>query len=142
MCPDRRIGRQRGSMLVIALAVMVILGLLTVALTRLLGNASDSLAYEVLSVRAQSLAQSGMDQRLYVVLRQGVCASGLADSASGSQTVDETGLSGCTLSWSCRHQSLTDEDGSPLEYYWLQTQGQCGNAQLQVTRQSSSEVRL
>lgn len=133
--------RQRGSMLVVALAVMVVLGLLVVALTRLLGNAGDSLTYEVLSVRAQSAAQAVMEQRLYVVLRQGLCASGEPDAASGSQALNEPGLFGCQASWQCQRLSLQETDGSPFAYYRLESQGECGASPFKVRRLARSEVR-
>ena len=47
MYPDPHRAGQRGSMLVIAIVLIVVIGLLAVALTRLLGSSSESVSYEI-----------------------------------------------------------------------------------------------
>ncbi len=55
---------QRGSMLVISLFVIVVMGLLVLTLIRLLSASSDTLIYEVYGLRAHQAAKSGLELKL------------------------------------------------------------------------------
>jgi MSHA biogenesis protein MshP len=52
--------KQRGSALVIAVFIIVVMTVLGVALVRMLGASSESVAYEVIGTRAYAMAQTGV----------------------------------------------------------------------------------
>lgn len=119
-------GRQNGSMLVIAVVVIVIIGLLTVTMSRLLGSSSEAVSYEVLGARALAAAHSGLDRGLYQLLRQNVSAG---ESGLDLSTL---GLPHCQVSY-----SSVSAGGSTL----LSSTGTCDNGQLQVQRKVEALVR-
>lgn len=118
---------QRGSMLVIALFVIIVLGLLGLAMTRLLSAASDTVVYEVLGQRALNAARSGIN-----------CALAEEFGAGCTQTIDYefegiAGLESC--SYFVTPVSKTIEDGAKRFTFWTYTsKGQCIAGNLRVTR--------
>ena len=66
MCPDpQAFGRMRGSALMIALFVIVVMALLAAAMGRFLVDSGEKNTVEVRSVRALLAAQSGLEVALY-----------------------------------------------------------------------------
>ena len=56
--------RQRGSSLVIAIFIIIVLSLLGAALVRMLNSSAESIVYEVYGTRAFHAAQSGLQMKL------------------------------------------------------------------------------
>ena len=125
-------GRQNGSMLVIAVVVIVIIGLLTVTMSRLLGSSSEAVSYEVLGARALAAAHSGLDRGLYQLLRQGSDCNALI----ATSTLEAYGLPHCRLSYSCTLLSLSAGNSTLLS-----ATGACDNGQLTVQRKVEALVR-
>ena len=131
MCPNRR-GRhsQGGSAVMVALFVIVIVGLLAAALSRLLLDSSEKVTVEVLGVRALMAAQSGLEQGLYQLYPNGSWqaalpdASGHAGCARVSTTLlaDNVGLSGCSVTIACTKKIAC--------FYTLRTSPDKGHVQL------------
>ena len=59
--PDKR---QRGSMLVMTLFIIIILAFLGITMVNLLSSSNQSVVYEVLGARAKMAAQSGVQRLL------------------------------------------------------------------------------
>jgi MSHA biogenesis protein MshP len=57
----KEVRKQGGSMLVIALFVIIVLGLLGLTMTRLLSSSSETIIYEVLGQRALNAARAGIE---------------------------------------------------------------------------------
>lgn len=136
MYPDPHRAGQRGSMLVIAIVLIVVIGLLAVALTRLLGSSSESVSYELLGARALAAANSGMERQLYLLLRP--ATGSVAGSCAVTDTLNwsEAGLSHCQARLSCQQQALPE--GKQL--YRLSSIGRCDNGTLAVSRTVESQV--
>jgi MSHA biogenesis protein MshP len=118
---------QRGSMLIIALFVIIVLALLGLTMTRLLSSTSETIIYEVLGQRALNAARSGIE-----------CA--LADefgAGCGDPTFKEfssvVGLEDC--SYQVVPVSKSIEDGAKTFTYWTYSStGQCSAGKINVTR--------
>ena len=139
MYPDFRPVRQRGSMLIIAIVLIVVIGLLAVALTRLLGSSSESVSYEVLGARALAAANSGMERQLYLLLRPLTGSVAGSCLATDSLSWSEAGLYHCQASLSCRQQVLQAAPGGK-QLYRLTSIGRCDNGTLAVSRSVESQV--
>ena len=131
MCPNRR-GRhpQEGSAVMVALFVIVIVGLLAAALSRLLLDASEKVTVEVLGVRALMAAQSGVEQGLYQLYPNGSWQASTAD-ANGKTGCDKVssnlsfttdGLRGCSAAIVCTTLSVTS---GAVTSYRLVSSGRC-----------------
>lgn len=139
MCPDlcklTPIRRQKGSMLVIAVFIMVVMGFLVLSLSRLLSGSAQAVVIEVLGTRAFLTAQSGMElgvQQLFPVGATGVCA------ATVSYDFEQiSGLSGCEAVVQCT-QSLNP--GYPVTHYKLQSTGRCGAEETKSSRTLEMEL--
>ena len=136
MCPkcgfSTALGRARGSMLMIAIMVILIFGLLTASMSRLLSSSGDGSSYEILGARALATANSGLERGLYQLLRQGSDCSALI----ATSTLEAYGLPHCRLSYSCTLLSLSAGNSTLLS-----ATGVCDNGQLTVQRKVEALVR-
>ena len=150
MSPDRNssnipfVKSQQGSMLVMAVFIIVIFGLLASALTSILSSSQDTVSYEVLGSRAQATANAGMEAGLYRVLRNSVACNVIpAASTPLTVNIDNTvvGLVQCNVSVACNQRAAVN--GSTTTYYILNSTGTCvaGNNKLTATRNLKAEVQ-
>ena len=135
---------QQGSMLVMAVFIIVIFGLLASALTSILSSSQDTVSYEVLGIRAQATANAGMEAGLYRVLRNSVACNVIpAASTPLTVNIDNTvvGLVQCNVSVTCNQRAAIN--GSTATYYILNSTGTCvaGNNKLTATRNLKAEVQ-
>jgi MSHA biogenesis protein MshP len=118
---------QKGSMLVIALFVIIVFALLGLTMTRLLSSSSESIIYEVLGQRALNAARSGIECAVTDRFGAG-CTNSSNHIFSGVG-----GLENC--SYSVESDSKAIEDGSKEFTYWTYTStGQCSAGKINVTR--------
>lgn len=136
---------QQGSMLVIAIFIIVVLGLLLSALANILNSSQQSVNYEVLGVRAQAAANAGMEAGLYRVLRESVScnvmpAGSTTPTTSLSVNLDAS-LAQCTVTVLCGQRSAINSNSA--NYYILHSSGSCsaGDNKLTVTRNLKAEVQ-
>ncbi|WP_374993705.1 MSHA biogenesis protein MshP [Aeromonas salmonicida] len=131
MSPDTQaLGRMRGSALMIALFVIVVMALLAAAMGRFLVDSSEKNTVEVRSVRALLAAQSGLEIALYRLFpnRTGTPPS----VCEASRTVGFTGnpgLAGCEARISCVQLPVT-YNGEVTNGYRLLSVGSCGSTDL------------
>ena len=128
--------RQRGSMLVIAIFIMVVMLLVGSAMVNIVATSGQSVAYEVVGTRAYAAANSGIQQKLTAIfpLDNGV-NNGQALQCDGTQalTPDEettstdnynygntAGLRQCQASVTCR-----DFQHDDVTYYQLTSTATC-----------------
>jgi|GEM_PF-579673 hypothetical protein len=139
---------QQGSMLVVAVFIIVVFGALIAALSNILTSSQTAVGYEVLGVRAQAVANAGMEAGLYQVLRQAATCSVMSGGATTPQTeltatLDTTApaLTQCTVSVKCGQRSAVA--GSTATYYVLNSTGTCigGNQNLTAQRTIKAEVQ-
>ena len=128
--------RQQGSMLVIALFVIIVMAAMAFALTRMLSSASDSVVSEVSGLRAFNTARSGLQDLVY----QNFPASSVTSppttcsvSNTNGSFANNLGLTGCVYSASCTSTSI-EVEGVPRTYFEFTSTGTC------VISQDSIEV--
>ncbi|WP_371857011.1 MSHA biogenesis protein MshP [Aeromonas allosaccharophila] len=130
MSPDpQAFGRMRGSALMIALFVIVVMALLAAAMGRFLVDSGEKNTVEVRSVRALLAAQSGLEVALYQLFPNRPTAPP-ADRCSlvqASRQFSNLGLVGCEVVVSCKEIAVI-YNNQPSTGYRLQSVGQCGTS--------------
>lgn len=125
MCPDTptMVRSQRGSAILIALFVIVIMALLAAAMGRFLVDSSEKHTVEVRGVRALMAAQSGLEIALYRLYPSGQWQG----QACGplTFTFTEAGLAGCKASVSCTKLPVSVA-GVTQTGYRFSSEGRCG----------------
>ena len=112
---------QRGSMLITALFVIVVMSLLGLTMTRLLSASSDSVTHEVFGIRAMNAAQSALQRKISDAFPldggAAVCGNTLNMSFANIP-----GLENCAASASCTQQPY---EGGTMVYYRFSSTGTC-----------------
>ncbi|MBL0522940.1 MULTISPECIES: MSHA biogenesis protein MshP [Aeromonas] len=134
MCPDvRRPTRARGSALMIALFVIVVMALLAAALGRMLTDSSEKNTVEVRSVRALLAAQSGLEMalsQLFPKLPAAPAPANLCDLVNVPPTFgSDQGLASCQVRVECVQLPITYQ-GETVNGYRLLSTGTCGQDDL------------
>ena len=127
MCPDTptMVRSQRGSAILIALFVIVIMALLAAAMGRFLVDSSEKHTVEVRGVRALMAAQSGLEIALYRLYPNGQW-QGQQCAASTSLSFTDAGLIGCQAIVTCNKVSVSAA-GATQTAYDFSSEGRCGD---------------
>lgn len=149
MCPNKlpvSLKKQQGSMLMVALFIIVVMGLLVAALSRLVISSSSMVSTEVLGARAFFAAQSGLElglAELYPLQRK---TSASDDTATGEPAVcpneedyvfSTSGLAQCKAKVSCVG---SDDTNAGIRHYYLTSIGSCGEGSYTSSRTLEMEV--
>ena len=125
---------QRGSAIMIALFVIVIMALLAAAMGRFLVDSGEKNTVEVRGVRALMAAQSGLEIALYRLYPNGqwqgqaqVCDEMKDDDDDYSLHFPDTGLVGCEAVIICEKVPV-NAAGTTRTGYRFSSEGRCGNA--------------
>lgn len=121
--------KQRGSALVMALFVILLMSALLLFLGRQLISSSVAVSYEVQGNRAFNAAQSGLQTglvRLFPMIGSASC------TASSTVTFNTPGLDGCSATLSCEQVENPDNSSRPL--YALQSEGRCLAGDISTSR--------
>ena len=129
------LGRMQGSMLMIAIMVILVFGILTAGMARLLSASGDQVGYEILGSRAWATANSGLEWGLYKLTRQGSSCATLASTAPAG-TLDSSGFPHCQLVLDCSLLALSAGNSTLLK-----ATGVCDNGELTVQRKVEALVR-
>lgn len=129
------LGRMQGSMLMIAIMVILVFGILTAGMARLLSASGDQVGYEILGSRAWATANSGLEWGLYKLTRQGSSCATLASTAPAG-TLDSSGFPHCQLVLDCTLLALSAGNSTLLK-----ATGVCDNGELTVQRKVEALVR-
>ena len=137
-----RYQQQQGSMLVIAIFIIVVISLLAASLSRILSSTADSVANEVYSAKAYFAADSGMEYGIYQVLNDFVCADFSTDvpnetDITGFDISDVVGLENCDVEIRC--QTITA--GNNTQYY-LRSTGTCDGGKIVAQHIVEAGVKL
>ena len=136
--------RQQGFLLPAAAFILVGLGALAVAVSRLSGQSSLSAVQEVVSVQtfyaAESGAQYAMSRIFYVpsggiAISRAAADSNCADLSGASLNFGGDGLANCSTSLTC---SISNDSANLTSFYHISSAASCGIAE--VTAQRSIEV--
>lgn len=127
---------QRGSMLVIALFVIIVLALLGLTMTRLLSSSSETIVYEVLGQRALNAARSGIE---CAVANQfgAVCPHTTPKVFSGVP-----GLENCLYNAPLPNSVAITDGAKNFTYLTFTSTGQCTAGKINVTRVVYVDVML
>ncbi|MGY3941925.1 pilus assembly PilX family protein [Aeromonas tecta] len=116
---------QRGSAIMIALFVIVIMALLAAAMGRFLLDSGEKNTAEVRGVRALMAAQSGLEIALYRLYPNGQW-QGQQCAASTSLRFTDAGLVGCQVIVSCTKIPVSAA-GITQTGYHFSSEGRCGD---------------
>ena len=121
--------KQRGSSLILALFVIIILTLLGSVLMRIISSSSETVAQEVLGTRAYMAANSAMQAELVLLFPHnavaGVCNANNPYDLETALGEDIPGLYDCDATTTCENY-YTDAVNA-VEYYRLTSTGECGS---------------
>ena len=124
-------GRMRGSALMIALFVIVVMALLAAAMGRFLVDSGEKNTVEVRSVRALLAAQSGLEVALYRLFPKRTLAQptppAVCPATSPLNFASNPGLTNCKAAIRCVTVPVT-YNGSVTNGYRLESVGTCGNS--------------
>ncbi|TQV88545.1 hypothetical protein [Aliikangiella coralliicola] len=124
---------QQGISLAILLFIIIIVGLLATALTRINTQSNLANAQQVIATRAFFAAESGAQLQATSIFP---IAGGAGVCANQNFNFNANGLNGCSATTTCTTITVGSED-----YYQVSSQGQCNAGQpMQATR--TIEVRL
>ncbi len=134
MCPDpQALGRMRGSALMIALFVIVVMALLAAAMGRFLVDSGEKNTVEMRSVRALLAAQSGLAVPLSRLFPNRTLAQPMppvvCQATSTLSFASNPGLTNCQAVVRCATVPVT-YNGSVTNGYRLESVGTCGNSDL------------
>lgn len=132
---NSRFKHQQGSMLVVALFIIIVISLLAASLAKILGSSADGIANEVYSAKAIYAAESGMENVIYKVVQENIC---LLNSTMSLAAI--TGLENCKVNMQCTEIEL--KDGSNESLYYLQSAGSCEGGRFVAEHKVEAEVKL
>ena len=126
--------QQQGSMLVIALFVIIVFGLLGLTMTRLLASSSESVIYEVLGQRALNAAKTGLERCLAAKYP---IASGITPCSSPTDYTfnNVAGLENCQYQVVPSNDVTVIDNGNTYTYAKFTSTGRCDAGDIIVTRQ-------
>lgn len=139
MFPNSRLSQQRGSMLIIALFVIIIMAMLGLTAVKLLNSAADKVTHEVYGLRAFAAAQSSMDK----VLEK---AFPLSQDGTGACNVDITNYGntpGLEFCYAIARCSLTQGFvGESSKYYRFVSTGVCSAGDITASRTIAVDAKV
>ncbi|MEP1216476.1 MAG: hypothetical protein ABJM11_19815 [Marinobacter sp.] len=130
MCPERKLSKQAGAGLPIALFLITVLALLVVGMAQLQESSGRSISLQIQSQRAFFAAESGGQVGVSRVLAD---PDSLQCFANDTINFSSPGLGGCSAVLRC-----SDTGGSGL--FEVTSEGRCGSGQERASR--TVEVRL
>ncbi|MFL9593508.1 MSHA biogenesis protein MshP [Aeromonas schubertii] len=126
-------GHARGSALMIALFVIVVMALLAAAMGRFLTGSGEKHTLEVRSTRALLAAQSGIEVALYRLFPNRTAAqqhpSPICEANRTLTFSSQAGLKGCQAVVRCAVADVLYQ-GTPTRGYRLESVGTCGQVDL------------
>lgn len=124
----------RGSMIVLALFVILILSFLGLSMVSLLSASNQSVIYEVMGARAKMAAQSGLDRLVSTAFPLSASIATCSTTiTSGSAFSGGDGLENCSYQATCTTTPVT-KDGATYNYYRFESIGLCQAHDVWVSR--------
>ncbi|MEM0910955.1 MAG: type II secretory pathway component [Pseudomonadota bacterium] len=123
--PVRSIAKQRGSLLVLALFIIIVLTILAGTMMNVVSNSSSSVVNEVFGLRVQQAANAGIQslvaQSFPIGSTPQVCQTTVSSPSSFSEI---PGLQGCSYSARCDSEDI-EYLGLDYRYYKFTSTGVC-----------------
>lgn len=139
MCPKQRskqlgkhpprlfhdVSKQSGSMVIMALFLIIVVGLLAVTLISIVSASSNSSIHQVYGLRAQQAAQSGVQSLLQASFPAGGAAQSCNQTISNPASMSSVeGLQSCSFSATCETDSIAFANVDYLYFKYTST-GSC-----------------
>jgi len=136
--------KQQGSMLVIALFVIIVLGFLAYAMIQITDNSNRSTVFEVYGTRALNAANSGADHTLNSILGPGgvqVCPNETVPSIQGTVEIlpNIVSFNGCTLEITCNKFDVME---TGLRHFRIRSLASCSAGDFNTQRSVSVEAQI
>ncbi|RJG49983.1 MSHA biogenesis protein MshP [Motilimonas pumila] len=128
---------QGGSAIVIAVFIIVVMSLLAAALTRMLQDSQDSIAYEVYGTRAYLAANAGIEHGFVKLFPLGG-GSEVCNSVTVLDLSAQTAFHGCTVNYSCNEIT---ETAINLKQYRLESTAQCDAGKFVTRRKIQAQAK-
>lgn len=136
MCPNhtQKIIRQKGSMLVMALFVLIVLSLLAGTMITIISGSSRSVVHEVYGLRAQQAANAGIESLIAASFPVGGSAQACSTTANSSASFAAIeGFRNCNYSAACSTTDITFNSTS-YRFYNYSSTGSCDTGSGIVSR--------
>jgi len=130
--------QQKGSAIVIAIFVIVVMALLAAGLVKILASSAESVAYEVIGTRAYAAAQTGVQWQLLEIFPHDT------DTKTACQsTITEPDFSNVEGLEYCEATVTCNDDGEfdGTTYYIITSTGQCSVGGVITSRTIEIEAR-
>lgn len=112
--------KQRGSMMMMSIFAIVVLGVLGLSMSRLLATSASTIIYEVYGLRALNAARSGLDEKVLHVFATQTSDPVACTTALPTTTFTIVGLENCSATTVC---TVTTVDST--NYYRFESTGTC-----------------
>ena len=130
--------KQKGSAIVIAIFVIVVMALLAAGLVKILSASAESVAYEVIGTRAYAAAQTGAQWQLLEIFPHNSNTSTACKSNIIEPDLSNVeGLRFCTVTVACDDNGVFDG----TTYYVITSTGQCSFGGVITSRTVEIEAR-
>ncbi|MGX5913130.1 type II secretory pathway protein [Aliidiomarina sp. Khilg15.8] len=134
MFPKSSLRRQRGSSLIVAIFIIVVMSILAAVIARVLSASSRATVDEVYGSRALAAANSGAQifmTDLFPLGSKG--ASNAACNTGRNQTFNVEGLQSCSATVNCEERDYSNDH--QLTHFRITATGQCSAAGKTYSRQ-------
>jgi MSHA biogenesis protein MshP len=133
MYPKHQRIQQRGSMLVMALFVIVVLAFIGLSLNKMLASSADAIVHEVLGQRALNAAKAGIECQIAANLPISASTAPYCSSPINFSFNNIAGLENCQYTTSSNSKVI--RDGTLIQtYYEISSTGQCVVGDIVVSR--------
>ena len=140
MFPENALHKHRGSMLVMAIFIMLVMALLGLTMINVIGAASRSVVDEVMGTRALMAAQSGLQQiatQAFPLNTDSVQCDTTVSSPAGFTQL--AGLQSCSYTARCTTQDVV-KSGVDHYFYRFSSTGLCQTGDVWVSRTVSMDA--
>lgn len=125
-------------MLFISVFVIVVMGMLGLTLTNILATSAESVAYEVLGLKALNAARTGLEVKISDAFPLESSSSSPNCGLSTNVTLSAvSGLEGCSFTAQCQ----ADSSIGGMTYYRFSSTGQCIMSDVIVSRTVAVDAR-
>jgi len=130
--------RQRGSMLLVSIFVILVLGALALTLTQILQDNARSTVYEVYGARTLNAANSGAQRALNEVLGPG-SAERCNDATKTFSLPNGGGFSDCEVGIVCRQFDISETSERHFE---ISSHASCSAAEFIIERSVQVQAKI
>lgn len=132
--------KQRGSMLVMSLFVIIVMAMLGATMVKLLSSGSDSVVHEVYGLRALHAAQSAIEAKMVHAVPLTQNGASVCDDIVTTTYSATGGLQNCRAVTSC--SLTTGFVGETTQYYHFVSTGICSAGKVVASRTLTIDAKV